>query len=392
MLGLYLKGVGILTGLIIGAGVFALPYAFAKAGLFWGLIHLMVGFLVILLLHKWYGEVAYYTKGARRLTGYAQIYLGNKAKFIALIITIGSYYGSMLVYGLLGGKFLTNFFDFFNGYTEQLLTIAFFGAGALLSLFNIKRIGNISFYLTAPLIGFIFYFIYIAAPNISLDNFLTQPDWLYNADWFLPYGVWLFSLSGFAALPEVRDLFEKTSLAKFKKVISISLFLSAIFYLLFIFVVLGSSGSLVTEDALSGAARVLGAKALTIGSLIGFFAVFTSYLALLVSLKNIFRFDYKAPFALSWLISFLPPIAMYLVGINELITILSIVGTVGMGVLGVFIIFMRYSMVRTLKNGDKNDVVKEIRTDAIKFNPLLEGAVLVGLISAIVYDLWTIFT
>jgi len=49
-------------------------------------------------------------------------------------------------------------------------------------------------------------------------------------------------------------------------------------------------------------------------------------------------------------------------------------------------------MVRTLKNGDKNDVVKEIRTDAIKFNPLLEGAVLVGLISAIVYDLWTIFT
>ena len=336
--------------------------------------------------------MAYYTKGARRLTGYAQIYLGNKAKFIALIITIGSYYGSMLVYGLLGGKFLTNFFDFFNGYTEQLLTIAFFGAGALLSLFNIKRIGNISFYLTAPLIGFIFYFIYIAAPNISLDNFLTQPDWLYNADWFLPYGVWLFSLSGFAALPEVRDLFEKTSLAKFKKVISISLFLSAIFYLLFIFVVLGSSGSLVTEDALSGAARVLGAKALTIGSLIGFFAVFTSYLALLVSLKNIFRFDYKAPFALSWLISFLPPIAMYLVGINELITILSIVGTVGMGVLGVFIIFMRYSMVRTLKNGDKNDVVKEIRTDAIKFNPLLEGAVLVGLISAIVYDLWTIFT
>ena len=31
---LYIKGIGMMAGLIIGAGVFALPYAFAKAGIF----------------------------------------------------------------------------------------------------------------------------------------------------------------------------------------------------------------------------------------------------------------------------------------------------------------------------------------------------------------------
>ena len=31
---LYIKGIGMMTGLIIGAGVFALPYAFSQAGVF----------------------------------------------------------------------------------------------------------------------------------------------------------------------------------------------------------------------------------------------------------------------------------------------------------------------------------------------------------------------
>ena len=33
---LYIKGIGMMAGLIIGAGVCALPYAFSQAGVFWG--------------------------------------------------------------------------------------------------------------------------------------------------------------------------------------------------------------------------------------------------------------------------------------------------------------------------------------------------------------------
>ena len=48
---LYIKGIGMMAGLIIGAGVFALPYAFAQAGVLWGTIHLAVSLFIVYLLH-----------------------------------------------------------------------------------------------------------------------------------------------------------------------------------------------------------------------------------------------------------------------------------------------------------------------------------------------------
>ncbi len=38
--------------MIVGAGMFALPYAFLKAGLFWGLAHLAIALFFILVLHR----------------------------------------------------------------------------------------------------------------------------------------------------------------------------------------------------------------------------------------------------------------------------------------------------------------------------------------------------
>ena len=73
-----------------------------------------------------------------------------------------------------------------------------------------------------------------------------------NKNWLLPYGVWLFSLTGFSAIPPTRDIFINLPVKNFKRVISISLFLAAITYAIFVFSVLGTSGSLATVDALSG--------------------------------------------------------------------------------------------------------------------------------------------
>ena len=56
---LYIKGIGMMAGLIIGAGVFALPYAFSQAGVFWGTVHLAVSLFIVYLLHQWYGEVSF---------------------------------------------------------------------------------------------------------------------------------------------------------------------------------------------------------------------------------------------------------------------------------------------------------------------------------------------
>lgn len=385
---LYLKGIGMMVGMIVGAGVFALPYAFAKAGIFWGAAHLFVVFLIILLLHQWYGEVAFYTKGKHRITGYVEIFLGKKAKFLAFLTTLGSYYGSLLIYGILGGLFLTNILNFFDGYAPLVFSMTIFIVGGCLAFLNFRKIAEINFYLTIPIFGFIVYLLLVSLPHLQAVNFLPDQNLFANINWFLPYGIWLFALSGFSVIPEARDIFFGSSIKKFKRVIWVSLLIAAVFYSVFIFTILGVSGSLTTEDALSGIAAIMGGKALLIGSVIGFLAVFTSYVALATDLKGVFEYDYKFSSVTSWIVAVAPPIALFLTGVDSFALIIGLIGTFGIGALGIFIIFMRRNMIKMIKKGGKERFIESAGSDSVKVSKTLEWVVLSGIISAVVYDVW----
>ena len=387
---LYIKGIGMMAGLIIGAGVFALPYAFAQAGVFWGTVHLVVSLFIVYLLHQWYGEVSFYTKGRHRFVGYVEMYLGKKAKFFSLLTTLGSYYFSLLIYAIMGGIFLTNFTSLFNGHTVQFMTLLFFAAGGLMALFKVNRIAEINFYLTVPIVGFIVYLLFFSFPHIKTENFFSAGNLLVNKSWFLPYGVWLFSLTGFSAIPPTRDIFFNSDIKSFKKVVSISLFLAAAVYAVFIFSILGVSGQFTTVDAFSGIKAMMGAKVMAIGSIIGFLAVFTSFIALAVDMKSMFRYDYKIHKFPAWLLVIVPPVVFYLKDIGGFINILAVTGSVGMGILGIFIVLMRHKIVKILKMGDKEDLVAEIESKEIKIRKKLEIVILVGIISAVLYDVWNI--
>lgn len=398
MTGTYLRGIGMLVGMIFGAGVFALPFAFARASLFWGVFHFLIAFLILIFLHLWYGEVAYYTRGKHRFTGYTEIFLGNKAKLLSFLTTIGSYYGSLLVYGILAGIFLSNIFQ---NFTAVPMSFLFFIIAGFFALGGIEKIATINFYLTIPLFGFIVYLLFISLPAIDINNFFNNAK-IFNGDWFLPYGVWLFALTGFSALPEARDIFSKfpinpvrngisNGIKNFKRIIWLSLIISAIFYFVFIASVWGVSGKLTSEDALSGIAGFLGRGALVIGSLIGFLAVFTSYIALAVDMRSIFNFDYKISFAPAWLLSIIPPIILFFFLQDGFVKILSVVGTLGLGILGVFIILMRHKMRKRVLAGDPGDLIKPIDGDLLRPRLFWEAIILIGVLSAVIYELWRIF-
>ena len=80
-----------MAGLIIGAGVFALPYAFAKAGIF-GEQFILFFCFYCLFLHQWYGEVSSTPKENTDLSVMWKIF-GQKAKRLARYDN-GSYYFS----------------------------------------------------------------------------------------------------------------------------------------------------------------------------------------------------------------------------------------------------------------------------------------------------------
>lgn len=388
MLKLYLKGMGMMLGMIVGAGIFALPYVFSRAGLFWGIILFGAAFLITLFLSNLYGEIAYYTRGKHRYTGYVNIFLGRPAKHLAFITTIASYYGSLLIYGLLGGLFLFNVFGNLSVFKFSLI---FFSIAAIISWLNIERVSSLNFYLTLPIFGFIIYLIFIAFPDIKIANF-TGGNFVFNSDWFLPYGIWIFALGGFAALPETRDIFSKSPLRHFKRVIFLSLAVSAIFYFLFIFSVLGANGPFTTKDALSGLLNILGKEAFLIGSLIGFFAVFTSYIALAFDMKCIFNYDYKISPVFAWLLAVVPPVGLFLLGIVDFVRVLEIVGVLGLGIGGVFIILMSKSLRKRIKEGDLDDILKPTEQGYLKPRHFTQALVLIGILGAVAYELWRIFS
>ncbi len=363
--------------MIFGAGIFALPFAVSRAGIFWGIFHFILALLLMIFLHLWYGEVAYYTEGKHRFTGYAKILIGEKAKWAAFLVTIFTDYGALLVYGLLGGVFLSQLFPL-SAFNFSLLI---FLVGGILVFAHFEKVASLNFYLTIALLGLVLVLVFAALPYIKIENFILSgfsPSTF--ANWFLPYGIWLFALAGFAAIPEARDIFSGAPIRNFKKLIIISLFLCAIFYAIFVLTVLGVNGKNISEDALGNLIMVMGRSAILIGSLLGFLAIFTSFIALGADLKNIFHYDFHFPQWLAWLAVFVVPFLLFLSGAKNFVGILGIVGSVGLGLTGILII----SMARRLpqKMGNRN---------FLRFSRIAEVLIAAGIIAAVISEIRSIF-
>ncbi|OGF69922.1 hypothetical protein A3H65_02670 [Candidatus Giovannonibacteria bacterium RIFCSPLOWO2_02_FULL_45_14] len=326
-----LEGFGILVGVIIGAGIFGLPYSFSGAPLSWNIFLFLGVFCLSVLLHLLFAGIIYTTPGKHRFPGYVQIYLGPRAETIATIFAALSSYGAMLAYGILGATFLQNIFgiDFFIG------GILFFILGGALFFLSIDEIGKINFYLTLPLVCFILLMAFKIFPDIHPENFLVD-----GHSWFLAYGILVFAFGGYSALPDLRDILGARNRSLPKKIILWSLVAAALVYLVFIFTVLGVSGSFVTPDAISGLPSALGKGILVIGSLIGIFTVFRAYIGFGADLKLTYKYDYEIREVSAWFLSFLPPIFLFILGFVDLVRVLSVVGSVGLGIFAVFILLM----------------------------------------------------
>lgn len=380
MVRVYLRGIGLLMGMTIGAGIFALPYIFSKAGFFWGIFHFAFTGLILLYLHLLYGEICYFTEERHRFPGQVTIFLGKRSGQFAFLTTIASYYGTFLVYGLLGGLFLFNIFGQFSPLSFSLF---FFAVSAVFSLFNLNKIASINFYLTVPLVFFIVYLLFFSWPVINFENFQINLDWnhLKNSSWFLPYGAWLFALSGFSAIPEVRDIFYKRPLKTLRRGVFWGFIVSSFISFIFVATVFGVSGFNTAPDGLSGLVSALGKTAIFIGSIIGFLAVFTSQISLAADLKFLFKFDYKITTFFSWTWTVVPPIALFLLGASDFVKIIDLTGTLGMGVLGLFIILMARKLRKKFIE----------HKEFLLSNPILENFVLVAVIAGVTYELWKIF-
>jgi len=374
-LGSSLRAISIIIGTIIGVGIFGLPYTFNKAGFLIGLGLLIIIAIVFYYLHLLYGEIVLRTKKNQRLVGYAQKYLGHKGKMIAAISALFGLLGSQLAYLIVGGQFLSLITHNILGDNALIYVIVFLIAGALIVLIDGPAIATVEFFMSLFLIGVICLIFFAAVPKIhSIDLKSIHPSGI-----FLAYGVVLFALSGGVAIPEAIEYLKKKKNQNYKRVIVLGTLIPAFLYLLFVLAILGTTGNNVSESAIASLNNVLGVKIVILGAVFGIIAVFSSFITIGSTLMKILWYDYHVPKIMSWTLSSVAPLALFVIGMRNFIDVIGVVGTIMGGIDGILIILI---FQKARKTGDQKPAYH------IRFPRILKWTLVFVFLLGIVYQIY----
>jgi len=333
-----------LSGTIIGVGLFALPYIASKVGISVMLLYFLILGGIVILIHQFFGELSLKTPDFKRLPGFAKIYLGKPGEIIAYVSTIIGLLGALLAYLIVGGEFLSALFNpIFGGYNFHY-TFIYFAIGSIIIYLGIKAISKVEFW---GLVGFflILFTIFIKAyPYINLTNIINLPLKSGFSNFFLPYGAVLFSLWGASLIPEVEEML-KSKKSLVKTIIPFSILVPIFVYLFFIFLVVGITGTQTTQSALVGLKGVLGNGVVNLGLFFGVLTTFTSFIALGLTLKKVLWYDLKLNKKHAWVITCFIPMILFMLGIQQFLPLVSFLGAVMIGIDGILILMM-YKKIR----------------------------------------------
>lgn len=326
----FVAAVSVLVGTCIGAGILGIPYVASKTGFIPVLFYILLLGGIILLLNLYLGEITLRTKEVHQLPGYAEKYLGKKARKIMELATIFGIYAAIIAYIFGVGESLSALFFGSLKYSVYL-GVAF---GLFMSIMIWKGVKSLKKYekfgvaIVLILVSLIFLF-FVGKINLSNLNYFN------SANLFLPFGVVLFALISFFAVPEVV-LILRNEKKKMKPAIFTGVAISVFVYILFVLVVVGFKGSETPEVATLALGGVF--------ILLGIFTMSTAYLSLGNALEEVFQFDDRYKRFRSWFLSSIIPVFIYfLISFSSFFSftkILSIGGVISGGTIAILILFM----------------------------------------------------
>ena len=332
-------------GTIFGVGIYGLPYVVSRAGIFVFLGFLLfIGFLVY-LVNIVYADVVSRENDDQRFVGYIREYVGNRAAHAYLWINIASYWGTLLVYLLVWGKFAQLIISPGGKIPEIVFSLLLFLITAIIIFRGSKTVVRFD---TIFLVGVIALFAIFAV--IGAQHVGEIPTRIVNASSaILPYGTILFALWGVSIIPEIVN-HTRQKLANVKKVVLVGLIFAAILYVAFALFVASISGPDTTKEAFSGLEPFLGRTAIIIGACIGVITIFLSYINLGWSARNMLHFDMKLNRAQALALLLLPPLVLRIAGLDNLVVITSVIGAIFLGLNGMMIFYLYFKSKFHMKN------------------------------------------
>ncbi|MFH1346683.1 MAG: aromatic amino acid transport family protein [Spirochaetota bacterium] len=372
----------LLAGAIIGAGIFALPFVFEKAGTLTGLAYLAVFSLVFILIHLMYADiiaktdlsdgVSANTESKHYFSGYAKIYFGKFGFWLTVFSSVFGLFLTLIAYLALSASFLNLIFpDSFNG----LSIIIFWLLGSVAIFLGIRKISFLELFITSGVI-LVSILVFIFG-IVDLEKIISIPVFNFK-NIFFPYGIILFSFAGRVAIPTVINYFKKTNqpVSGAGKSIVLGTLIPALVYVLFVFGILGLSG-VVSEDAVSG---LVGVASSFILALIGIFALVSlwdSYFIVGMDINNSLKYDLKFPKMLAGVAVIILPLLFYFFGLRRFLELASLIGGVFIAFEGALICLI---WLKSLKRKTERVFLK-------KLSPVFAYVLVLVFIGGLVYEL-----
>lgn len=347
----YFATSSILAGTILGVGLFGLPYVFSTAGFKIGILFLILCCFLTTTTHLIFGEALLRTSGEHRAPGLAKIYLGQKGYYISIVASFISLSGVLLAYLILGGQFIQNLSQIFAwDININLATAIFWLIGVLGMMTGIRFIGIGEIIGVALIMILIFGYLFLGLPGLKIQNFTS----FNTANFFLPYGILLFALSGGTAVPEIFNYFKKKGISKeqinFKTPIIWGSIIPAVLCLLFVIGTFGLFPNKIIPIDLAGSLIKTNPLLAISTTVLGLALILTSYFILGLGFRNILFFDLKFKRLLSWVIPIGLPIILFFIQNRGF---LAIIGFLGAFVLAIETIITFIVHYLSQKRGDK---------------------------------------
>lgn len=335
MIKAFISPASLLVGTTIGAGIFSLPYVFAKSGLFLGILYLIVLSAVAFIIHLLYADIVVRTYESRhRFPGYAKMYLGKYGESFANFIVFTTLILILTVYLILSVSFTGLIFPQIPEYFKIFI---FWILGSITLLLGIKKEVFFESFTTALTIFIIFvvfgFGFFSRAPQVFHLPIIDMKNF------FLPLGPVLFSLIAPTSIPPLVVYFKNENLdvSRIKKIVFWGTILPALFYLLFVLGISWLSQN-ISQDSVSGLIGYVKPLFLTLLGVFGFVSLWDSYASVGEDIRKIIKYDWNLSAITGIIIVLFAPLALYFLGLQNFLKLVGFVGGVLMAVWSLLII------------------------------------------------------
>jgi len=368
----FIEAVALMVGTSVGAGYLGIPYVVSKIGLGLGLAMIVLLGGVIFFQYLAIAEITLRTSGKHQITGYVEKYLGLTWKRFVEVLVILELYGTLLAYLVAEGDVLAEIF----GGNPVVYSLLFFAVIAVVLSRKFKIIEEAELLLTLIMTLAVTLIITISSPEVHLGKLHH-----FDANYILPaYGVILFSFFAGSAIPEMRIALQNKE-KKLMPAIFLGTVIPIVIYILFTIIVIGVTGESTTEVATIGLGQVMGRHMNIIGNILAAVTMTSAFLALALALKDTFQFDMRLGKKKALIFTLAGPLLIFLLGVDNFISILLFVGAVFGGLQGLVVI---RTWLAASKRGDR---VPEF---VLPYKPVFASIMAIIFLIGIIYTFWSL--